>query len=288
MAGGNGNGSRFNQLDRPDGLYVDDDLTIYVADSANHRIMEWKSNATSGQVIAGGNGQGKRDDQLNGPSDVIVDKETDTLIICDQWNRRVVRWPRRNSTRGETIISDIDCYGLTMDDDRSLYVVDRNYNRVKRWRVGEAYGTVVAGGYSRDHYNHYPLKLPTSVFVDQHHSVYVSEALNFHVTKWSNEVSNRVAGIHGVGDGLTQLIHPHGVVVDQLGTVYVADWGNDRIMRWPKRAREGSIVVGQRGTGQQPNQLRRPTGLSFDRYGNLYVVDSGNFRVQRFNRLHNC
>ena len=44
--------------------------------------------------------------------DVIVDKERDNLIICDNGNRRVVRWPRRNGTSGETIISNIDCMGF--------------------------------------------------------------------------------------------------------------------------------------------------------------------------------
>lgn len=36
-------------------------------------------------------GQGNRTDQLNGPVDVLVDKKTDSLIICDRDNRRVVR-----------------------------------------------------------------------------------------------------------------------------------------------------------------------------------------------------
>ncbi|CAF4697093.1 unnamed protein product, partial [Rotaria magnacalcarata] len=35
-----------------------------------------------------------------------------------------------------------------------------------------------------------------------------------------------VAGGQGKGNGLTQLPNPRGVVVDQLGTVYVADCVN--------------------------------------------------------------
>ncbi|CAF4550426.1 unnamed protein product, partial [Rotaria sp. Silwood2] len=58
VAGGNGKGNGINQLSNPWGLYVDDDQTIYVADGWNHRIVEWKWGATSGQVVAGGNGQG--------------------------------------------------------------------------------------------------------------------------------------------------------------------------------------------------------------------------------------
>ncbi|CAF5077234.1 unnamed protein product, partial [Rotaria sp. Silwood1] len=51
-------------------------------------------------------------------------------------------------------------------------------------------------------------------------------------------------GGQGHGNSLTQLNEPEGVVVDQLGTVYVADSGNHRIMRWPKEATQGSVIVG--------------------------------------------
>ena len=86
--------------------------------------MEWKYGATSGQVVAGGNGQGNRTDQLNDPTDVIVDKENDSSYHLRSGNRRVVRWPRQNGTSGQTIISDIDCCGLAMDNDGYLYVSD--------------------------------------------------------------------------------------------------------------------------------------------------------------------
>jgi sugar lactone lactonase YvrE len=62
----------------------------------------------------------------------------------------------------------------------------------------------------------------------------------------------------------------------------VADVGNDRVMRWCKGAKEGTIVVGGNGRGQQSNQLNGPIDLSFDRQGNLYVADWGNHRIQKF------
>jgi peptidoglycan hydrolase-like protein with peptidoglycan-binding domain len=68
-----------------------------------------------------------------------------------------------------------------------------------------------------------------------------------------------------------------------LGTVYVAEGGNARIMRWVKGGIEGSVIVGGNGNGGQSNQLNWPVGLSFDRHGNLYVVDAENHRVQKFN-----
>ncbi|CAF1483211.1 unnamed protein product, partial [Rotaria sordida] len=42
VAGGNGSGSELNQFDRPFGLFVDENQTIYVADRSNERIMKWK------------------------------------------------------------------------------------------------------------------------------------------------------------------------------------------------------------------------------------------------------
>ncbi|CAF1392738.1 unnamed protein product [Rotaria sp. Silwood1] len=274
MAEGNRQGNGINQLSYPWGLYIDDDQTIYVADQSNHRIVEWKRGATSGQVVAGGNGQGSGDHQLNYPQDVIIDKERDSLIICDRSNGRVVRWPRRNGTSGETIISNISCLGLTMDENGSLYVTDYVENEVRRYRRGESQGTVVAGGNGSGNRLD-QLSYPRYVFVDRDHSVYVSDEGNHRVMKWMEGAKQGivVAGGQGYGNDLTQLSYPRGVVVDQLSTVYVADEGNNRIMRWPKGATQGSVIVGGNGKGEQSDQLNGPVGLSFDRHGNLYVVD---------------
>ena len=102
--------------------------------------------------------------------------------------------------------------------------------------------------------------------------------------KWMKDAKEGivVAGGQGQGNGLTQLSNPAGIIVDQLGTVYVADFLNHRVMRWLKGATQGSVLVGGNGQGEQPNQFKYLRGLSFDREGNLYVVDSGNDRVQKF------
>jgi hypothetical protein len=91
-----------------------------------------------------------------------------------------------------------------------------------------------------------------------------------------------VAGDQGQGNSLRQLDYPRGIIVDQLGSIYVADTGNHRVMRWLKGAAEGSIVVGGNEVGAQPNQFDWPTDLSFDLENNLHVVDCMNNRVQKF------
>ena len=283
VAGGNGNGSELNQLSFPFGLYVDDNQTIYVADLENDRIIAWNYDATHGQLIAGGNGEGKQSNQLNGPTDVIIDKETDNLIICDWQNERVVQWPRQNGTKGETIISDIKCRGIAMDDQGLLYVTNWEKNEVRLWQASETCRTVIAGGNGEgDRLDQ--LSFPTYVCVGPDHSLYISDWNNHRVIKWVSGAKEGtvVAGGQGQGNALTQLSYPFGLAVDQLGTIYVADCWNHRVVRWYKDATQGTILVGGNGEGEQRNQLNFPVGLAFDRHGNLYIGDKNNHRIQRF------
>jgi sugar lactone lactonase YvrE len=279
-------GNASNELRGPQGFYVDDDQTILIADTYNQRIVEWKFGAASGQVVAGGNGQGRRTDQFNKPMNVIVDRQTNSLIICDRENRRVMRWSRRSgTTSGETIVKDIDCYGLTMDNQGFLYVsvFGVGKNDVRRYRIGETNGTLVASSNQEgDRLNQ--LDFPNDVFVDRDQSIYVSEYSNQRVTKWVKGAKEGivVAGGQGKGNDLTQLSGPTGVFVDLLGTVYVADSLNSRVMRWCNGATQGDVIVGGNGWGSQANQMGYPVDLSFDQYGNLYVIEEGTDRIHRF------
>ncbi|CAF1297371.1 unnamed protein product [Rotaria sordida] len=239
---------------------------------------------TNGQVVAGGNGRGKRLDQLNEPTDVLIDKETDSLIICDWENRRVVRWSRHSgTTQEEILIHNIACARLAMDDQRYLYISDFDKHEVRRYQIGDKNGTLVAGGNGKGAGLN-QLNAPTYIFVDQQQTVYVSDTFNHRVMKWNKGAKEGivVAGGQGQGNALTQLSRPQGLFVDTLGTIYVVDSRNDRVMRWPQGAKQSTVIVGGNGEGQEANQLHYPIGLSFDRHGNLYVVDKNNHRVQRF------
>ncbi|CAF3410258.1 unnamed protein product, partial [Rotaria socialis] len=285
VAGGNGSGGATNQFYSPHGLFVDDDQTVVIADYNNHRIMQWKNgDTTNGQVVAGGKGEGKGLHQLNRPTDVLIDKETDSLIICDAGNGRVVRWSRRSGTaQGEILIDKIACWGLTMDKHRSLYVSDVEKGEVRRYQWGKNYA-IVAGGNGKGN-GLSQLNFPICLFVDRQLTVYVSDRDNHRVMKWVEGAKEGivVAGGQGAGNTLTQLSYSNGIFVDTLGTLYVADFGNHRVMRWTQGdKKQGTVIVGGDGPGAGANQFSNPDGLSFDRQGNLYVADLDNNRVQRF------
>ncbi|CAF3875985.1 unnamed protein product [Adineta steineri] len=281
VAGGNGLGQEFSQLNYPKGIFIDEKKNIFIVDYFNHRIVEWKYNAKQGQIIAGENGQGNRMDQLNYPTDVIVDQQTHSIIIADQGNGRVVQWLNQKQ---KVLIENIDCFSLAIDKYGSLYVSNGVKNEVRRWKMGEYNeGTIVAGGNGKGNRLN-QLNHPTDIFVDEDQSVYVSDQNNHRVMKWRKDVKEGriVAGGNGQGKNLNQLSLPHGVIVDDLGQIYVTDSHNHRVMRWCEGKEEGEIVVGGNGKGNQSNQLNLPSGLSFDDEGNLYVPDYLNHRIQKF------
>ncbi|CAF0784376.1 unnamed protein product [Adineta steineri] len=282
VAGGNEVGQELNQLSGPYGIFIDKNKNIFITDHDNHRIVEWKYNATEGQIIAGGNDEGDKMDQLNLPTDVIVDQQNHSIIIADSLNGRVIQW--LNQTQ-QILIQNIFCWSLAMDKNGFLYVSDIAKNEVRRWKMGQFNneGIIVAGGNGKgDQLNQ--LNSPTFIFVDEDQSLYVSDKDNSRVMKWIKgaKEGSIVAGGNGQGKNINQLYQPQGVIVDDLGQVYVADFENHRVMRWREGKEEGEIVVGESSRENQSKQLSGPTGLSFDDDGNLYVADYWNHRIQKF------
>lgn len=92
VAGGNGPGTASNQLDTPFGVAVRVDGTIYISDSANHRVQEltFDSNGApqTPTTVAGGNGPGSLNNQLDTPYDLAFDSDR-SLYIADSANHRV-------------------------------------------------------------------------------------------------------------------------------------------------------------------------------------------------------
>jgi len=102
----------------------------------------------------------------------------------------------------------------------------------------------------------------------------------------------------------TGLRAPSGLAVDSAGNLYVADTGDNRILRYPKPFAQPAgyqfpdMIIGQTtftGSGGDTggvtastllltggNTFFPHTGLTFDSSGNLWVAETGNHRVLRF------
>lgn len=79
-----------------------------------------------------------------------------------------------------------------------------------------------------------------------------------------------------------------GVTLDAQGNLWVADGGNNRVLRFPAGSKTADLVLGQpdftHGTGETDrgnglNQMSSPTGIAFDANGRLYVADSAQFGI---------
>ncbi|CAF1102044.1 unnamed protein product [Adineta steineri] len=284
VAGSGKPGYLLKDLNHPRGFYIDGrDQSIFIADMNNHRIVKWKVNAMEGELVAGGHGSGDDMDQLYHPTDVILDKNKNFLIICDSSNARVVRWSLYNDKNQEVMISNVNCYGLAMDNNGDLYVSDEEKHEVKRWKQGEINGIIVAGGNGRGNKVN-QLNSPYHIFVDNDYSVYIADFNNNRVMKWIKDATEGIV-IAGGGDQTNKpypLFRPWGVIVDHVGNIYVSDSEYNRVVRWLPDAIVDCIVVGGNGFGSGIHQMTVPTDLSFDRQGNLYVADTNNHRLQRF------
>jgi uncharacterized protein (TIGR03437 family) len=164
-----------------------------------------------------------------------------------------------------------------------MYVVDTGNNRVLAWRNPDSLSVCGTSA---------PVTCGLASMVIGQADLY------------STQPQGPVAGTTSLSSGLAV---PTGVAVDAGGNLYVADGGNNRILRFPAPfkqtgALKTDLVIGQSSVtagstanmGQalpnaqtvafccgSGNQLFR-SGLAFDPAGNLWIADPGNNRVLRF------
>lgn len=183
------------QIAAPRGIVIDPrNLTIYVADSDNHRIMQWVPGAPNGTIIAGGNGAGTASNQLSSPRGMYYDSSTDSLVIANRGANNIVRWVLGASswtivvgsvagTSGSSTTTLNGPTDVTFDSSGNIYVVDSGNNRVQFFRSGQTNGTTIAGtGSSGSGLTE--LNSPNSVALDSSLNLYVSDTQNHRVQKF--------------------------------------------------------------------------------------------------------
>ena len=83
-----------------------------------------------------------------------------------------------------------------------------------------------------------------------------------------------------MGTAVGKLRYPYDIWLADDGTVFVAEFGNNRVQRF---TREGESLGAWGGPGRQPGQLHQPWGLGLNSGGVIHVLDSYNHRIQTFN-----
>jgi hypothetical protein len=92
-------------------------------------------------------------------------------------------------------------------------------------------------------------------------------------------------GVYGLDEDENQLLNrPRGICANKKGDVYVADTGNNRVVRLynPTDNLQFITAIGSKGKGE--GQFQSPHQVALDNMGTLFVSDSGNHRIQIFDK----
>lgn len=105
LAGGHGAGNSLEQLNQPCGLFFmpGNPGVVFVADTANHRVVKWSEGALAGEVIFGTGRPGSNSSELRFPVGIFVQQDGE-LYVVDYGNARVLR-VRAGAREGNTILA---------------------------------------------------------------------------------------------------------------------------------------------------------------------------------------
>jgi hypothetical protein len=132
---------------------------------------------------------------------------------------------------------------------------------------------------------------PVQVIIDLEHAndVYVSDygycnIMLFYSMQTINPSPKAVAGVTGsCGTTPDKFNALRGIFLDNEKNLYVADTGNNRVMRWAPNATSGILIAGQNLTGNDSMSFNFPIGIFLDENNSLlYVADTNNNRIQLF------
>lgn len=131
VAGSDSKGSDRNMLNEPNGIFVDTNFDLYVADHLNNRIIVFGLGKIFGKVVA---------DNLNRPVDVILD-DNKYLYITEHYNHRIIVSGPSGSrcivgctdTKGSTADKLSYPRSIAFDSFGNLFVVDCVNNRIQKF-----------------------------------------------------------------------------------------------------------------------------------------------------------
>jgi sugar lactone lactonase YvrE len=287
-------------------------LTVYMAAPASIRTV-----AGTGQAGFRGDGGAATIALLNQPFGVEADAEGN-LYIADMANHRIRRVDARTGRiatvagsgekgfggdGGKATLAALDePYGLALDRDGSLFIVDRLNARVRRVDGREATIETVAGTGERASAAdgvpgvEAPLREPNDIAL-RGRELFIADVADHRVRRLDlrTGILTTYAGTgrRGArGDGgpawAADLNGPRALTLDRSGNLVIVEREGNRVRRVERAT--GTITTlagtGARGyTGDggpaRDATFNGPKGIGIDRQDNLYVVDTENHCVRR-------
>ena len=342
-------------LDTPNGLALDSQGNLYVADFNNTRVLRFAgplspsgsipaANAVWGESNFATRGvpQQATSSSMAGPSGLALDS-SGNLYVAVPLDNRVLVFPTAAGTGaaaknvlGQSSFTSTAANAnvfpqaspssfsapvdVKVDQNGNVYVADASNNRVLELPAGTKTAAQVWGqsdfiSNGIDQIKPASINYPFQMAIDYSaapYALYVSDTNNNRVLVWKDSVHYRngdpadtvigqpnlrtaVANVDTQGvPSATSLSAPTGIVVNSAdGTLYVADSGNNRILRYPRPVNQtGRIApdavigqtnfIGSTSAAVSGASLNSPAGLALGPNGDLFVADPGNNRVLEF------
>ena len=249
------------QLDSPQGLAIDANQNLYIADTHNHRIR--KLNLTTGIIttVAGSSTPGFDGDNgpattahLNLPTAITLDS-ANNLYLADTQNHRVrkvattgiITTIAGNGTQGfsgdngPATVASIDSPNGLATDSTNLYLADTHNHRIRKLNLATGIITTLAGTGIPNYNGDGPaanLALPRGLTLDASGNLYLADTANNRIRR-IDASTGQITTIAGqgtqtfAGDGslaaTASLDTPRATATSPTGLVTLADTGNQRI-----------------------------------------------------------
>jgi sugar lactone lactonase YvrE len=298
---GNNGGLSASSLFEPTGVAVDSSNNLYVSDYGNHRVLIYFTPFTTTGVVGSG-------DSI---ADLVIGQGGDfTANGCNLFGAPAA-----------STLCNPD--GLTIDPLGNLWVADSANNRVLEYYSplfnSEANFELGQVDFLHNAANQSgspgasTLWNPTSVRADSNNNIYVADFNNNRVLEYNNplatnnQTANHVWGqldsfTTGFGNtgGLNanSLFEPNDIALDGNNNLYIADYGNSRVLEFTEATNPPANTTANRVFGQADDftsnscnfggiapsaaSACNPTGVAVDTMGNLYVADRSNNRVLQY------
>ena len=264
----------------PQGVSTDQFGGVFVADTGNHRVLQFDSR---GKFVFEFGGYGWAEGRLSGPTDLSA-REGFRLFVVDAGNERIQSFSITDGSADGTVFPFgigsgfegeelVRPYFMDVDAEGRVYVSDELCHCL--WIFAPTGDLVLKlGGLGTADTR---FDRPSGVAVaDKGRDVYVADSGNRRIQVFDS-IGNWQASWGGLESDLFE--DPTGIDLDASGNVYVADAGAARIQVLTPA---GIPLFSFGGPGDGPGSFRVPVDVEVGPDGRVWVADSGRGVVEAY------